>query len=79
MRWTLLLGTVALGACASSVAIDEGANRHLLAAEALQARGDFRKSEEEQAAADKQFAKAQRRADEEAHARPAWFCDVNAC
>ncbi len=66
----ILLATccAALGAgCASSAEIQRGAYEHLSKAQAYDAYGDHYHAAKERAAADKQFAKAQQRAWDEAH------------
>jgi hypothetical protein len=57
----------AAGACASSAEIRQGAYEHQSAANAARARGDYYMAAHEQAAANKQFAKANQRAYNEAY------------
>jgi hypothetical protein len=54
-------------ACASSGEIQQGAYEHLQAAQTAEAHGDSYTASHERAAANKQFAKAQRRAYDEAY------------
>jgi hypothetical protein len=53
--------------CASSAEIQSGAYDHLHQARVAEAHGDYYTASREHAAANKQFAKAQRRAYEEAY------------
>ncbi len=59
--------------CASSAEIREHAYAHLAKAHYLEAHGDYYMAARERAAADKQFAKARRRAYDEAYNRPYWY------
>ena len=60
------LAATAVG-CASSSEIQYGAYDHLHQAQVAAARGDYYTASREQAAANKQFAKAQRRAYDETY------------
>jgi hypothetical protein len=52
--------------CASPGAIRQGANEHLARAKSYEASGNYARAAQERAAADKQFAKANKRAYNEA-------------
>jgi hypothetical protein len=72
--WVIALG-IAAGAvgCASSGEIQNGAYEHQQRADLYRANGDYSAAAREQRAADKQFAKSQRRAYEEAYNRVYWW------
>jgi hypothetical protein len=59
--------------CASSAEIHARANEHLDRARYYEAHGDRYQADKERAAANKQFAKARRRAYEEAYYGAYWF------
>ena len=73
MRWILLAGLVAGVGCASAGEIQSGAYAHLQNARYYEAHGDYYAAQRERAAANKQFAKAQRRAYDEAYYGHYWF------
>jgi outer membrane murein-binding lipoprotein Lpp len=73
-RWILALGAAAVVAgCATSSEIENVAYEHQQKAQLYQAHGDYSAAASEQRAADKQFAKAQRRAYDEAYNRAYWW------
>jgi hypothetical protein len=55
------------GACATSGEIQQGAYEHMQRAQIAESHGDYYPAEHERAAASKQYAKAQRRAYDEAY------------
>ena len=59
--------------CASSAEIQNNAYAHMQRAQYYEAHGDYRAAASERAAADKQYAKAQRRAYDEAYYGGYWF------
>ena len=71
----MFCSTIAVTAagCASSGAIRQGANEHLAKAQRLEAEGDFYRASKERAAADRQYAKANQRAYEEASRDWYWY------
>ena len=79
MRWILLagLGAATVAGCATSGEIQSNAYAHEERARFYESHGDYYAAARERAAADKQFAKAQRRAYEEAYYGgaygPYWF------
>jgi outer membrane murein-binding lipoprotein Lpp len=73
-RWVIALGAAAVVAgCATSGEIEHGAYEHQENAQRYQAHGDYYSAAREQRAADKQFAKAQRRAYDEAYSHAYWW------
>jgi outer membrane murein-binding lipoprotein Lpp len=73
-RWIFALGAAAVVAgCATSSDIERGAYAHQQKAQLYSAHGDYSAAAREQQAADKQFAKAQRRAYDEAYNRAYWY------
>ena len=74
---TILLGafvTALAGAgCATSSEIQSGAYAHMQKADYYQAQGDYYRAARERDAANKQLAKAQRRAYDEAYYGGYWF------
>jgi len=73
-RLIFALGAAAVVAgCATSGEIERGAYEHQRRAAYYEARGDHYAAAREQAAADKQLAKAHRRAYDEAYNRAYWY------
>ena len=70
----ILIGALVASAvgCASSAEIRRGAYEHQASAEYYEAHGDYYRAAHEREAANKQFAKAQRRAYDEAYNRAYW-------
>jgi len=73
MKW-MLVGVLAAGAvaCASSGEIRSGGYAHLQRAQYYQSQGNYYAAEREREAANKQFAKANRRAYEETYGPVYW-------
>jgi hypothetical protein len=64
--WSVCVASALAFGCASSAEIRQGAYAHVQRAQYFQAHGDYYAAAREREAANKQFAKAQRRAYEEA-------------
>jgi hypothetical protein len=75
MRWVILGALVAAAGvgCASSAEIQQGGYAHMQRAQYLEANGDYYGASKERAAANKQFAKAQNRAINEAYYGTYWW------
>jgi hypothetical protein len=73
MKW-MLVGVLAAGVvgCASSSEIRSGGYAHLQRAQYYQSQGNYYAAEREREAANKQFAKANRRAYEETYGPVYW-------